>query len=194
MPVCGYVICATSISTHSPAPNRTLAATTKPSLFSSLVVIDPFICAPYTDSSPVIAAFVHGALARRTEWSSRTAARAAFLQTPFFRAWHPCMLDIYLDTALYQPDPTSPRVTLKTPGVQEAILYESRIPIELWQLVESLDPRVAVRWIMPSGKSVFGGDPAMAQSLVWRRPVNSSNIIIQAGHMVCISDFSASFL
>lgn len=162
----------------------TLAATTQPSLFSSLVVIDPFICAPYTDAEPVITAFVHGALARRTEWSSRTEARSAFLSTPFFRAWHPAMLDIYLNTALYHPDPSSERVALKTPGVQEAILYESRIPIELWQMVETLDERVAVRWIMPSGKSVFGGDPSMAQSLVWRRPANSSNIIIQASHMI----------
>jgi hypothetical protein len=163
---------------------RTLAATTMPMLFSSLVVIDPFICAPYTDATPVISAFVYGALARRTEWASRAAARAAFLKTPFFRAWHPSMLDIYLESALFQPDPSSLRVALKTPGVQEAILYESRIPIELWELVETLDPRVAVRWIMPSGKSVFGGDPTMAQSLVWRRPTNSSNVIIQAGHMV----------
>ena len=102
------------------------------------------------------------------------------------------MLAIYVECALYRPDPASDAVTLKTDSMQEGILYESRAPFELWELVETLDPRIAVRWVMPSGQSVFGGDSTMAQELVWRRPQNSSNVIIDAGHMVrpvpCLSE------
>lgn len=94
------------------------------------------------------------------------------------------MLALYVNCALYRPSPTSEAVALKTDNVQEAILYECRIPFELWELVETLDPCVAVHWVMPSGRSVFGGDSSMAQELVWRRPQNSSNVIIDAGHMV----------
>jgi hypothetical protein len=169
-------------------PHRTLAAIAQDALWrgAALVLIDPFICAPYTDAAPLIAAFVAGALVRRDRWPSRAAARAAFAANPFFAAWDPAMLDIYVACALHGAGP----VCLKTSNVQEAILYESRIPFELWELVEGLHPAVAVRWVMPAGRSIFGGDPAMAQSLVWRRPANSSNVIIDAGHMVgAVSDF-----
>jgi hypothetical protein len=168
---------------------RTLAAIAQDALWkdSSIVLIDPFICAPYTDAGPIISAFVTGALSRRDAWESRDAARATFQANPFFASWDPTMLDIYLACALHQPDASSPGVCLKTSNVQEAIIYETRIPFELWEMVESLDPRVGVRWIMPSGRSIFGGDPAMAQSLVWRRPTNSSNVIIErTGHMVSL--------
>lgn len=94
------------------------------------------------------------------------------------------MLKIYVDCALYRPDPESDVVALKTDSAQEGILYECRAPFELWELIETLDPRIAVRWVMPSGQSVYGGDEAMAQELVWRRPQNSSNVIIDSGHMV----------
>lgn len=164
----------------------TLAAIAQPAFFrgSSIICIDPFICAPYCNAGPTIMNFVAGALARRSSWPSRAAALATFKANPFFASWDPAMLALYVDCALYRPSPTSDAVALKTDNVQEAILYECRIPFELWELVETLDPCVAVRWIMPSGRSVFGGDGSMAQELVWRRPQNSSNVIIDAGHMV----------
>jgi pimeloyl-ACP methyl ester carboxylesterase len=161
----------------------TFAVTTHSSLFSSLYVIDPVIFPTYIDTKPAITALIHHSLTRRTEWPSLASARSSIATEPFFRTWHPEILDVYLQTALYKPDPASERVALKTPAVHEAVVCESKVALELWELIATLDERVRIRWVV----TAHGGlarDAVMTRSLVWRRSGNASNVIFEAGHMI----------
>lgn len=67
---------------------------------------------------------------------------------PFFAAWDPDALKIYVEHGL-APDPQG-GFRLKMSGVQEAIVFaEARVTWEVWELLERLDERVELRWIMP---------------------------------------------
>lgn len=54
------------------------------------------------------------------------------------------------------PDPAG-GIRLKMPGAQEAIVFsESLVPQETFELLEQLDERVELRWIMPGKESPTG--------------------------------------
>ena len=79
---------------------------------------------------------------------SREEALRLFQQVPFFAAWDSEALEIYVEHGL-APDPKG-GFRLKMSGLQEAIVFvEARVPREVWELLESLDDRVELRWIMP---------------------------------------------
>lgn len=74
-----------------------------------------------------------------------------FQGVPFFAAWNPEVLKIYVNYAL-APDPEG-GVRLKMSGVQEAVVFsESYVPYEVYEDLEHLDERVELRWVMPSNQ------------------------------------------
>lgn len=75
-------------------------------------------------------------------------ALRSFRLIPFFAAWDPEVLRNYVEHGL-TPDPRG-GFTLKTPGIQEAIVFaDYRVACEVWELLERLDERVELRFIMP---------------------------------------------
>jgi hypothetical protein len=71
------------------------------------------------------------------------------MASPFFSDWDPRVLDIYLSCGL-TPSSTQPGIRLKTPAVQEALVFaHSRTSHEVWEDLEKLDKRIELRWILP---------------------------------------------
>jgi len=159
-----------------------LAAVNFPTLFSSMVLIDPVIIPSDAIYPPFL---LSPALARRDRWSSREEALRLFKASPFFGAWHPDALQLYITYALCE-DPQG-GVKLKMSGLQEALVFADRIgAIEAWELLEKVDERIELRWVVPgkpTDKGIIGEEATRVR--VWRRPVNSSNVVVHsAGHLI----------
>jgi pimeloyl-ACP methyl ester carboxylesterase len=148
-----------------------------PALFSSLIMIDPVIIHPGSDQKYTIA-LIRGALNRRDGWTSREEALKSFRSNPFFASWDPEVLNVYCKRGLYE-SPTG-ELKLKTPGVQEAIVYlDTRTSNEVFQRLIDLDKRIEIRWVMPDGSGSYEvGGAGHAPILCSRRLKNSSNIKI----------------
>lgn len=142
-------------NTNSFHPHRTLAAISHPSLFTSLGLIDPVIRYPDLNFYYECNRLALGALSRRAFWSSREEARNGFLQSDFFKAWDPRVLELYLEAGLYHDTDGADggTVRLKTPPIQEAIIFNdsetgaSEAWVRLWK--RELDPMIKLKWIMP---------------------------------------------
>lgn len=163
----------------------TRAAITEPALFSSLILVDPMI-RPHPKGelsiTPATYQFTVGAIARQIHWPSRDDARKRFLASPFFAAWHPAVLELYLECGLYD-DPNG-GVSLKTPGKWEAFIFaEGLLAYETWDLIDTLDERIELRWIVSGRNPPDDGD--VRERMVWRRPQNASNVVIpSSGHLI----------
>ncbi|KZP30752.1 hypothetical protein FIBSPDRAFT_850200 [Athelia psychrophila] len=160
-----------------------------PALFSSLVLVDPVIIqhVERTEKYEIMYRFVQGALGRRDGWSSKEEALRLFEANPFFAAWDPDVLRSYIEHGL-TPDPAG-GVKLKTPGMQEALTFasETRLSNEVWELLERIDDRVALRWMMPGDQNALShpiGNEDETRVKVWRRPANASNVRMPAGHLI----------
>ncbi|KAH9926152.1 Alpha/beta hydrolase family-domain-containing protein [Fomitopsis serialis] len=179
------------------------AAIAEQALFTSLVLVDPII-RPYPSKGPLLGAatmkLTIGAIQRQSRWASRREAKEKFLSSPFFAAWHPDVLDIYVECGLTE-DPNG-GVTLKMPGIHEALTFtEVMTTYDTWDLIDTLDPRIPLQWVLP-GKDVeksaqflapvpyVGADGRRSDGGVraqtaWRRPENANNVIIrEAGHLI----------
>ncbi|KAF9450037.1 hypothetical protein P691DRAFT_811281 [Macrolepiota fuliginosa MF-IS2] len=172
----------------------TFAALENPKLFSSLILVDPVIIKPYDTEEQGLAdhrtdGLIYGALNRREVWSSKEEALAGFKKNPFFNAWDPEVLKLYVECGLYDTkDSSGQSITrLKMPGVQEAIVFAATLTqFEVYQRMKDLDEGIELRWIVP-GKPGAGelGSPGTTQLRVWVRPKNSSNVRIpSAGHLI----------
>ncbi|KAG1778738.1 hypothetical protein EV702DRAFT_1091459 [Suillus placidus] len=166
----------------------TLVALNFPASFSSLILVDPMIDT-FTEFPWEHIQYVIGlTLIRRQHWPSREDALRSFKSSPVFSAWHPGVLRLYVDYGLYEDG--SGRVGLKTPPIHEAIVSANlQASRETWELMENLDKNIELLWIMPGKEN---REVTMMEQVfkerVWRRPANSSNIIIKSSdHLVCIS-------
>lgn len=161
-----------------------LAALNFPALFSSMILVDPVII-NHGGYSPHIFMLKMAALTRRERWSSREEALRLFKASPFFGAWHPDTLQLYVTYGLCE-DPQG-GVKLKMSSVHEALVFADRIASnEAWELLEKVDERIELRWIVPGkpgDKGIMGEEATRVR--VWRRPANSSNVVIHsAGHLI----------
>ncbi|KAJ4490342.1 alpha beta-hydrolase [Lentinula aciculospora] len=180
-----YPICAVGHSFGGAI--STLAAISHPSLFASLFLVDPVITYPNPETYHIPSSLALGALSRRASWQTREAARKGFLESSFFRAWDPQVLDLYLETALYRDQDM---IRLKTSPIQEAIVFVDagtgapEAWVRLWR--KELDPRIKLRWAMPGpGKPGYVSLHNATQQRVWLRPENCSNICIEgSGHLI----------
>ncbi|RDB23617.1 Peroxisomal membrane protein LPX1 [Hypsizygus marmoreus] len=173
----------------------TLAALTHPALFSSIFLIDPVIVKPpFPDvaipASQRVDQLVLGALTRRDTWSSTDEALALFVKSPFFGAWDPAVLRVYIECGTFttrDPVTNAQVVKLKMPGIQEAVVFsETHTEYEVFHQLPGLDERIELRWIVPGreGAGEFG-PPGSTRERVWVRPKNASNVRIPgAGHLI----------
>ncbi|KAG1819245.1 uncharacterized protein BJ212DRAFT_80849 [Suillus subaureus] len=177
-----------------------LAAVNFPALFSSIILIDPVVVNGLNYSSN-LTGLNSAALGRRERWPSREEALRSFKASPFFRAWHPDTLQLYVTYGLCEDSQGG--VKLKTSALHEALVFVDHIGSnEAWELLEKVDERIELRWIVP-GKPEDKGCVTPSHKLystdvcfriagekatrvrVWRRPVNSSNVVFHsAGHLV----------
>lgn len=82
---------------------------------------------------------------------SREEARASFDASPFFGKWDKKVLDVYVECGLMiNGSDGEEGVELKMPGIQEAQVFtESVTTYEAFERLDSLDPNIELRWIMP---------------------------------------------
>ncbi|KAF9570655.1 hypothetical protein EC968_001542 [Mortierella alpina] len=106
-----------------------MAEILRPGTFSAIVAVDPTmfpahfkIQAPLDDHP-----LANLALRRRDHWKNRAEAKTKLLEKPFFRAWDPETLDIYLEHGMKEvsDEDCSLGVTLKCSKFQEAITFAS---------------------------------------------------------------------
>ncbi|KAM6489266.1 Alpha/Beta hydrolase fold [Amanita muscaria] len=169
----------------------TSAALTNANLFSSLVLIDPVIMNPYLFqiNEGRVDPLLIGALIRRDTWKSKFEAHTLFKRNPFFAAWDPEVLDLYVEHGLYsaRDEMGDEIVRLKTPAFQEAVVFlEEQTRTEVFARLHTLDVKIKLRWVMPGkiGPNELG-PPGSARERVWLRPENSSNIRIPgADHLI----------
>ncbi|KAG2125806.1 hypothetical protein DEU56DRAFT_743431 [Suillus clintonianus] len=161
-----------------------IAAANFPALFSSMILVDPAII-----QNDVLPSHfwdrLSTTLARRNHWPSREEALRSFKASPFFGTWHPDILRLYVTYGMYE-DPEG-GVKLKTSGLHEALVYaDLKGKHEAWELLEKIDERIELRWVVPgkpTDKGLMGEQATRVR--VWRRPVNSSNVVIySAGHLI----------
>ncbi|KAF8632402.1 hypothetical protein AX17_004843 [Amanita inopinata Kibby_2008] len=164
-----------------------LAALTNPDLFSSLILLDPVIVKPLKPEDPKdhTDRLTLGALARRETWKSKDEALSLFKANPFFAAWDPAVLDIYVECGLY-PSPDGEGVRLKMSGLQEAVVFvEVHTENEVYHQMPGLDEKIGLRWVMPGPHAPQFGPPGSGVERVWLRPKNASNVIIpKADHLI----------
>ena len=83
----------------------------------------------------------------------REEALQLFRQSPFFAAWDPEALNVYVECATYPTqDPSSKGavVALKMPGIQEAVVFaDGHTRCEVYHRLPELNERIELRWIMP---------------------------------------------
>ena len=75
------------------------AASSIPSLFDSVIFVDPVIKPP-TGSYSGPKTLAEGALRRKDFWPSREVAKEMFLTKKFFQVWDSRVLDLYLEFGL----------------------------------------------------------------------------------------------
>ncbi|KAG1739565.1 Alpha/Beta hydrolase protein [Suillus lakei] len=161
-----------------------LAAVNFPALISSMILVDP----PALQNVSLPPGFwdrLAAALGRRDHWPSREEALRSFKASPFFRAWHPDILRLYVTYGMCE-DPEG-GVKLKMSGVHEALVFADTMgKFEAWELLSKIDERIELRWVVPgkpTDKGIMGEQATRVR--VWRRPANSSNVVISsAGHLI----------
>lgn len=170
----------------------TLAAQMFPNLFSSLILIDPVIVKPPSTEQEYAEGtqagtdnLILGALMRRDTWSSKAEALSTFQKSPFFLAWDPTSLELYVACGTYLTQDNLAK--LKMSGIHEAIVFsETHTEFEVYDRLPVLDERIKLRWVVPGkeGAPEFG-PPGSTCRRVWVRPANSTNVMIEgAGHLI----------
>ncbi|KAF8804353.1 hypothetical protein BYT27DRAFT_7225411 [Phlegmacium glaucopus] len=166
-----------------------LAASVYPNLFHSLVLVDPVILQPPNPDDVKPSLFLPGALSRRDTWSSRQEALDSFSKNPFFQAWHPAVLRIYVDCGIYltKDEHGKEIAKLKMPGVLEAVVFaDIHTAFEVYERLVNLDERIVMRWLMPGKPGAPElGKPGTTKYRVWVRPKKSTNVkIMGGGHLI----------
>ncbi|KAG1733289.1 Alpha/beta hydrolase family-domain-containing protein [Suillus lakei] len=163
----------------------TLAALNFPALFSSMILLDAMINTYQEFALEFTQHLVGATLVRREQWPSRKDALRSFKSSRMFSAWHPDVLRLYVDYGLYEDESGCAR--LKTSPVHEAlVLANPRASRETWELMEKLDEKIELLWILPGKENQ---DVSMIVEIrkqrAWRRPANSSNIIFKSSsHLI----------
>lgn len=121
--------------------------------------------------------------------TNRQEAFDSFLKIPFFQAWDPVVLKIYVECGIYitKDEHTGKEIAkLKMPGILEAVGFAHLISqFEVYERLVDLDERIVLRWVLPGKPGAELGEPGSAKYRVWVRPQNSTNVkIMGGGHLV----------
>ncbi|KAI0711314.1 hypothetical protein C8Q76DRAFT_797631 [Earliella scabrosa] len=112
-------------------------------------------------------------MSRRWSWSSREEALNALRNNPYYRTWDPQALEQFFQFALVQLPDGTVRTKLH-PYLESLMLFERRVVYETWELLEDIDPSIAMHWVW-GGKSGRQGGPLSQAQTSFRRPINSTN-------------------
>jgi hypothetical protein len=103
----------------------TYASSAIPSLFSSIILLDPVLPPENSVSRKGRQFMTSGALVRREKWGSREEAKEGFLKKEFFRMWDPRALDRYIEFGLRE---VVGGVALKATARSEAVSLIAHFP------------------------------------------------------------------
>ena len=84
--------------------------------------------------------------------SNRSEALSLFKKNPFFSAWDPKVLDLYVECGLYHTCDAEGNdiAKLKTSKLQEACVFLApQVQSEVYAKLHTLDERITLRWVMP---------------------------------------------
>ncbi|GAA5948093.1 hypothetical protein JCM3765_007106 [Sporobolomyces pararoseus] len=160
------------------------AATACPSLFSSIIFLDPVLVTPHHPAKST-KPLASGALVRREKWNSREEALESFKKKEFFKAWDPEILKGYCQFGLR--DTLDGKVALKTTARNEALTFADasvvasiRANLRLATLPSSLP----VHWIWAEeGRSVLP-EFNIRQLVEDRVPHSTMSRVQGAGHLI----------
>jgi hypothetical protein len=161
-----------------------IAACNTPALFSSLILLDPIIIQPkqFHEKTIDIRFSIFNSIQRRNEWPSEADMRDSFGNSPFFKAWDPAALQLYMECATVRDERG---VRLKMTGIQEGILFaECRSPYDAFEGIKMLDEKIELLWVFPGDCDGVAGMES-TQVRAWLRPNNASNVrILGSQHLI----------
>ncbi|KAH9847867.1 alpha/beta-hydrolase [Lenzites betulinus] len=183
------------------------AALADPTLFDALVLVEPIIFSgAFHDrgagpGAGMLRFLLAGTLAKQSVFTSAADARAYLAEYPLTARWDPRVMENFMRYGLVhgneaenddsdadggQGEGREGGVRLKTRPFDETVLtYGWGAAQEVWTGLSTIDPRISMHWIMSGKSAMWTGGRAMTRRTVWRRAVNSSNVIIpDAGHSI----------
>ncbi|GAA5893666.1 triglyceride lipase [Sporobolomyces salmoneus] len=160
------------------------AATACPSLFSSVIFLDPVLVAPHHPARST-RPLAGGALVRRQKWKSKEEALEGFQKKAFFKAWDEEILKGYCEFGLR--DTEDGGVALKTTARNEALTFADAsvvASIRANTRLASLPKSLPVHWVWADeGRSVL--PEFNIQQLVQERvPHSTMSRVKGAGHLI----------
>ncbi|GAA5978125.1 hypothetical protein JCM5350_007404 [Sporobolomyces pararoseus] len=160
------------------------AATACPSLFSSVIFLDPVLVTPHYPSKST-KPLASGALVRREKWNSREEAFEGFLKKAFFRSWDEKVLKGYCEFGLRET--SDGKVALKTTARNEAgnlggpeFFFSIRANLRLATLPSSLP----VHWIWAEENRSVLPEFNIRQLVEERVPHSTMSRVEGAGHLI----------
>ncbi|GAA5899334.1 hypothetical protein JCM5296_007536 [Sporobolomyces johnsonii] len=161
------------------------ASTACPSLFSSIILVDPVV--PFVELSsppPTVQPLSTKALIRRQKWKSREDALEGFKKNPFFAAWDEQVLEGYVKHGMRD---AKDGVVLKTPARNEALTFADPSIVAACRAalrLSSLPPSLPVHWIWADeGRSVLP-ESNIKHLLEKVVPHSTMSRVEGAGHLV----------
>ncbi|BGP16575.1 hypothetical protein JCM10213_000513 [Rhodosporidiobolus nylandii] len=159
------------------------AASAVPSLFSSLILIDPVLPRPEIETRAMEALTI-GALVRREKWKTREEAFEGFQKKPFFQAWDSKVLEGYVEHGLKT---TEGGVALKCTARDEALTFCDPMSVAARRAcarLSSLPSTLPVHFIFAdSNRSVLSED--IIDYIIGRAVPHASAARVKgAGHLV----------
>ncbi|GAA5877563.1 hypothetical protein JCM8547_007732 [Rhodosporidiobolus lusitaniae] len=134
------------------------ASTALPSLFSSVIFVDPVLPTPDIQTR-AMEKLTTGALVRREKWKSREEAMKGFTKKPFFAAWDRGVLEGYVEHGLRE---VSGGVALKMTARNEALTFCDPMAVAARRAcarLVSLPPTLPVHFIFADvNRSVLSED------------------------------------
>ncbi|GAA5991015.1 hypothetical protein JCM11641_007311 [Rhodosporidiobolus odoratus] len=143
------------IGHSSGASTLGLAAMAFPSIFSSLILLDPWILPRYHDGSSTDSPFFRSVALRRDSWNSREEAVESLTTKGFFQIWDKRITELFMQYGLRQLK--DGRVALKTPAKTEMLMYANPYGWQGAYLFHQLqaNPSLPVQIMLPSrGQSI----------------------------------------
>jgi len=167
-----------------------LAAHSVPAPFSGLVLADPVILSESAKEFHLLEQrpeYVIAALSRRSVWQTREEAYSLMRKSPFFGAWDPDVLRIYVEYALVED--ANGHVRLKCTNVQEAAVFADYTRcLEARFTLRHIDDRIPMKWLVPSSEMSVMGCYEIMQETIWNRPENTSNSQISKATHLMVQD------
>ncbi|KAG0653883.1 hypothetical protein C6P46_002173 [Rhodotorula mucilaginosa] len=162
-----------------------MAATACPSLFSSVIFLDPVIVPPVLKEPRTMVNATVAALKRRATWQTRQEAKESFLSKPFFRAWDSEVLDGYVQHGLHET--SDGQVALKTKPHYEALTFMDPLASAARRAcvrLQTVPPTLPAHFIFADkGRSVLQED-WIDYLLTRALPHATSTRVEGAGHLV----------